>query len=172
MNYQEVVDLTGDASPVYQMEVQGEPIALPRPRISWQSKLKHYNPATKKLKLFKEAVLAAIPETALGYIYPNGVAVTVTIICFMKRPNTDFTNSQRGLGRLKSMIPVARPCVPDIDNLAKFVLDGLNRLVYEDDRQVVKLVACKVLDNEGECQGRTVITISAFEPTSDLVGLL
>jgi Holliday junction resolvase RusA-like endonuclease len=120
------------------------------------------------LKLFKEAVLGAIPETALGYTYPNGVAVTATIICYMKRPNSDFTNSQRGLGQIKSMIPLARPYVPDINNLAKFVLDGLNRLVYEDDHQAVKLVACKLQDNDGECQGRTLITISAFETQRDL----
>jgi Holliday junction resolvase RusA-like endonuclease len=125
------------------MELPGEPPALPRPRTSWKSNLRHYNPATKKLNLFKDAVLAAIPETALGYIYPNGVAATATIICYMKRPNSDFTNSQRGLGQLKNMIPMARPYVPNINNLAKFELDGLNRLVYEDDRQVVKLVACK-----------------------------
>jgi Holliday junction resolvase RusA-like endonuclease len=168
MNCQEVIDLTADASAVYRMELPGEPPALPRPRSSWQSNLRHYNPATKKLKLFKQAVLAAIPETGLGYIYPNGVPVTVTIICYMKRPNSDFTNNQRGLGRLKSIIPLARPYVPDIDNLAKFVLDGLNRLVYEDDRQVVKLVACKLQDNDGECQGRTLITISAFDAQRDL----
>jgi Holliday junction resolvase RusA-like endonuclease len=97
------------------------------------------------------------------------VGYTVVLIyCYMKRPNSDFTNSQRGFGRLKSKIPLTRPFVPDINNLAKFVLDGLNRLVYEDDRQVVKLVACKLQDNDGECQGRTLITISAFDAQWDL----
>ena len=32
---------------------------------------------------------------------------------------------------------------PDIDNIAKLVLDGLNGLAYKDDSQVVGLVACK-----------------------------
>ena len=165
----EVVDLTGDDNPIYRFELEGEPHSLPRARTSWKSKQKHYNPATKELKVFKDVVKAAIPQTALlGYVFPIGVPVSMTLICYMKRPNYDFTNNQRGFGRLKSMVQWARPQVPDIDNLAKFALDGFNKLLYEDDRQVVKLVIYKLLDSEGECEGRTIIVVSAFEPGKDL----
>lgn len=37
---------------------------------------------------------------------------------------------------------------PDIDNLAKTVLDALNGIAYVDDKQVVKLVATKVWADE------------------------
>jgi hypothetical protein len=40
--------------------------------------------------------------------------------------------------------------------------------VYQDDRQVVKLVIYKLLDNEGQCEGRTVVMVSAFESGRDL----
>ena len=63
---------------------------------------------------------------------------------------------------LKGIAPFARPIRPDIDNLAKFVLDALNGLLYTDDRQVVKLLVYKLLDNQGECEGRTVVEVSAF----------
>ena len=66
------------------------------------------------------------------------------------------------------MIPFTRTQVPDIDNLTKFVLDGLNNLVYQDDRQVVKLTVYKLLDNHGSCDGRTVIIISGFDAAHDL----
>jgi Holliday junction resolvase RusA-like endonuclease len=41
--------------------------------------------------------------------------------------------------------PVLR--TPDIDNLSKLVLDALNRVAYEDDRQVVALSARKVVSS-------------------------
>ena len=41
-------------------------------------------------------------------------------------------------------------CKPDIDNIAKIVLDSLNGLAYEDDTQVVKLEIEKQLGEE-EC---------------------
>lgn len=165
---EEVVDLTIDDNPVQRIELAGEPRSLPRARTSFKSKFKHYNPATKELNAFKNVVRAAIPQIALGFLYPTGVPVSITLIFYLKRPNYDFTNGQRGVGRLKSMLPWTRPLVPDIDNLAKFILDGMNGLVYQDDRQVVKLVIYKLLDNEGQCEGRTVVMVSAFESGRDL----
>jgi Holliday junction resolvase RusA-like endonuclease len=47
---------------------------------------------------------------------------------------------------------------PDVDNLAKFVLDALTGLLYRDDEQVVKLSAIKLIDTEEPFGGRTVIT--------------
>ena len=163
-----VVDLTRDDNQTHRIELAGEPQSLPRARTSWKSKQRYYNPVTKNLTAFKNTVKLAIPQTAMGYLYPTGVAVSITLIFYLKRPNYDFTNNQRGFGRLKTMLPWTRPPVPDIDNLAKFILDGMNALVYEDDRQVVKLVVYKILDNDGDCNGRTVIVTSPFDPTRDL----
>lgn len=47
--------------------------------------------------------------------------------------------------------------VPDIDNLSKFVLDSLNRVMYHDDRQVVSLFALKGITT-GEIS-KTVVVI-------------
>lgn len=52
---------------------------------------------------------------------------------------------------------------PDVDNLVKFVMDALNELVHPDDRQVVKLLAYKFRDNEGECLGRTEVKIAPYD---------
>ena len=43
--------------------------------------------------------------------------------------------------------------IADLDNVAKFVFDGMNELVCQDDKQVAKLVARKLLDSEGDCNG-------------------
>ena len=54
------------------------------------------------------------------------------------------------------------PVCSDVDNLSKFVLDALNGLVYHDDRQVVKLVAIKLQDNNSFCRGGTRVVVSRF----------
>jgi Holliday junction resolvase RusA-like endonuclease len=161
-----VVDLTRDDNSIQRIEIVGEPRSLPRARSScWRSRQKYYNPATKDLNAFKSVVREAIPQIA----YPSWVPVSMTVLFYLKRPNYDFKNVRRGAGRLKGMLPWTRPQVPDIDNLAKFVLlDGMNGLVYAYDRQVVKLCIYKLLDNEGDCQGRTVVTVSAFDALRDL----
>jgi Holliday junction resolvase RusA-like endonuclease len=38
---------------------------------------------------------------------------------------------------------------PDIDNIIKIILDGLNGAAYQDDKQVVAVVARKRYDNTG-----------------------
>ena len=44
-----------------------------------------------------------------------------------------------------------RPKAPDIDNLIKAVLDGINGVAFEDDRQVVELACTKHYSDEGDC---------------------
>jgi Holliday junction resolvase RusA-like endonuclease len=56
--------------------------------------------------------------------------------------------------------PVLR--TPDIDNLSKLVLDALNRVAYEDDRQVVALSASKMVAS-GLSVGRTIVEITETE---------
>ena len=49
---------------------------------------------------------------------------------------------------------------PDIDNLCKFVMDALNGIVYNDDRQVVVLHAIKLRDSDGTCNGKTIVHVT------------
>jgi len=103
-------------------------------------------------------------------------ALAMTVIFRTKRPNTDFIGGRPGAGRMRPMMDVAEdgsvsdssltaptalapPPRTDVDNLAKFVLDSLNGLLYEDDRQIVSLQATKCRDNEGACQGSTEVYI-------------
>lgn len=70
--------------------------------------------------------------------------VKVSIGFFMPIPKswskTDQEKAERWL-----IMPTARP---DIDNLIKAVLDGLNGVAFADDRQVVQLSATKVYSHE------------------------
>jgi Holliday junction resolvase RusA-like endonuclease len=139
--------------------VHGQPKALPRMR-HFRNGL--HNPANGQAAAFKAAAQAASHRAANGPIYEKGVAVAVTLTFHMRRPNSDFIRGQRLVERLRNCVPLVRPTRPDIDNLSKFVLDALNGLAYHDDSQVVKLVACKLVDTEDDCGGRTEIEVAAF----------
>ena len=120
-----------------------------------------YNSAKKEMALFRASVREQVPFVNSGVVFGKGVPVTLTVKCYMRRPNSDFKGSHIS-GSLKAVVSMVRPIPPDIDNLAKFVLDALNGLVYYDDSQVVKLVVWKLMDSEGDCSGRTVIKVAQF----------
>ena len=107
--------------------IPGEPTAKARPRFSkWGA----YN--TKKTtdyeKLVKDIYMLSEQETIEGEI-------AAVIECYFKVPK-----SVSKTNRLAMLSNIARPVKkPDVDNLAKICLDGLNGLAYKDDSQIVDL---------------------------------
>jgi Endodeoxyribonuclease RusA len=118
-------------------------------------------------------------------IFLSNQQLAMTIVFNMKRPQNHFVSSKRGPGRLRKkynettlehddndmdMYPTT---ASDVDNLAKFVLDSMNGVLYVDDRQVVSLHAIKVFDSSCDdadrcCQGSTSICIRSIESPADL----
>ena len=52
---------------------------------------------------------------------------------------------------------------PDVDNLAKFVLDSLNGVLFNDDSRVVTLLVTKGWSRDSSSFGSTAIRIHAIE---------
>jgi hypothetical protein len=97
-------------------------------------------------------------------------SLIMTMVFRLRRPNDHFVGGRRGPGRLRptalaQLLPSPRP--PDVDNLAKFVLDSLNGLLYTDDRQVVSLHVTKLLDNEGLCLGSTEVCLQRVKASNE-----
>lgn len=67
------------------------------------------------------------------------VAVTAVI---------EIPKSYRGKKRTDALLGCSCPS-GDVDNYAKSALDGLNSVVWDDDKQVVKLTAYKRWGEEG-----------------------
>ncbi len=117
--------------------------------------------------------------------------ISVQIISRMKRPNKHFVANKPGPGRLRqppsnldsegnAIHPRDRPAYvashlqvtrTDVDNLAKFVLDSLNGVLYTDDRQVASLTVTKVYDDEEPFTGSTDVIIKSMT-MDDLNGVL
>lgn len=82
----------------------------------------------------RDAALAA-----MGDILPLAGAVEVALRFVFARPKTHLSAS----GTVKASAPEHMAAGPDVDKLARAVLDAMTSIVFEDDRQVVGLAAAK-----------------------------
>ena len=156
----EVVDITNGGDVVvemsYNLTLEGTPKPQARPRLGRNGFF--HTPGKKEMATLKAKIKGGINRVP---IFGSNQPVVVNIKFFMRRPNTHFKGKDRP-NALRAGMPLAHVVVPDLDNTVKFVLDGMNELVYQDDKQVVKLVACKLFDSEGDCNGRTVVKVTKF----------
>lgn len=97
-------------------------------------------------------------------LFPAEAALAVTLIMRLKRPLIHFRASKREGCTLKANAPSALTSLTrtDVDNLAKFVLDACNGLLYDDDRQIQSLHVIKQLDNHEQCLGSTQLLIKSI----------
>ena len=51
-------------------------------------------------------------------------------------------------------------CRPDLDNLFKFLLDGLEGGVYGNDCSIVRIVASKRYNDYRDCAGRIEVRVA------------
>ena len=104
-----------------------DPVPAPRPRTSFTSG-HHYMP-----KAYKSFI------TMLKYSTKRQLASDWRIIGGPCAIEIEF-----GMRRPKT-VKREWPCVkPDVDNLTKSVLDAMNKIVFEDDGQVIELMVRKV----------------------------
>lgn len=122
--------------------VAGEPVAQGRPRFSTRgSFVKAYDPAkSKDYKAYVKLVaIAAMSERSLK---PLDGAIAVSIRAYVSVPKSKSKkfreNALKGLER-----PTKKP---DCDNIAKILLDAMTGIVYEDDKQIIRLVVEKFYD--------------------------
>lgn len=120
----------------------GLPVGQPRPRaVSFGGRARMYDPGTSNT--WKACVIQAAKAAAerAGWEQATGWVV-VDIIAHLPRPKGHF-GSGANSGRLKRTAPGSPIGKPDVDNIAKAVLDALNQCgIWRDDAQVVKL-ACE-----------------------------
>ena len=103
------------------------------------------------------------PEKTVGYekriadiakqqkVRMTKAAVIVVITVERKMPKS-WSKKEKLDGTLHA-------AVPDLDNVAKCVLDGLNNIAWKDDKQVVHLT----IERRNSTEDRTIIHISEVE---------
>lgn len=121
------------------------------------------NPNARHQKEVKRTLKDACP----GMLFFTGTPVRVEVGFYFPRPKHHFkkgfvTRCKEALTYF-GFLQTTPATGPDIDNLAKFVLDAMNGIVYEDDRQVVELLASKHKDSNDTMDGRTVIKVKRYD---------
>ena len=115
--------------------VDGKPQGKQRPRFSRISKTV-YTP-TKTAKYEKQ--IAKAYTDAGGKCIPAECYVSVSVSAFFPVPKS-YSKKKREDCLERRLRPDKKP---DMDNILKVVLDALNEVAYEDDKQVVELIGRK-----------------------------
>lgn len=140
---------------LYLFEVPGEAVAWRRPR--FRGKAAFTDP---EVVAFKNLVKLAFREAAVKGAWPVPIrapAPVVLEVTFYRVPPKKLGKRGRESALAGQLAPTTRP---DADNLAKGVKDALNGLAYDDDAQVVRLVAEKAYHH----YPATVVSIQPWKP--------
>jgi Holliday junction resolvase RusA-like endonuclease len=113
--------------------VPGDPVPQPRPRVSTRGGFaRAYVPAKHPVHAYRQAVALAAKLAGLGTITEP---IQVCVVSVFERPKSHVT----GRGVVKATAP--RVPRPDVDNIAKAVLDALGD--FFDDTLVESLQVSK-----------------------------
>lgn len=107
-----------------------KPTPQPRPRFTMRGGFaKAYTDPKHAVHPFKKAIADA--AMAAG-AFPTTKPVCVSVMSIFSRPKSHLKN-----GVLKDTAPLVPP--PDVDNLAKSVMDAMTEIAYADDKLVLRL---------------------------------
>lgn len=115
--------------------VDGKPQGKQRPRFSRISKTVYTPNKTAKY----EKQIAKAYTGSGGKRIPVGCYVSVTVHAYFPIPKS-YSQKKREDCFERRLRPDKKP---DMDNILKVVLDALNEVAYEDDKQVVELIGRK-----------------------------
>lgn len=133
--------------------VPGVPVGKGRPRVCVRGNRAHaFTPA--KTRAFEELVAdaAALAMRAAGLVTVFGGPVRVRIVAGMPVP-ASWSKARRREALAGESFPVSKP---DIDNIAKAIIDACNGVVIADDSRVQGILAEKIFSAEPYCR----VTIS------------
>jgi len=118
--------------------VPGEPVPQPRPRVSTRGGFaRAYVPAKHPVRAYREAIAAAAKEAG---VEETSEPISVTIDAVFVRPKSHMRKS--GVRSDAPKLPR-----PDVDNIAKAVLDALQDVIG-DDTSVRRLTVEKMYGDE------------------------
>ena len=132
-----------------QFEILGEPKGKGRPRFFRRGNFTGtYTP--KETANYENLVRLSYVKEYPGESYLEG-PLSMSIISFCSIPKS-FSKVKQMQAENNDIHPIKKP---DVDNLAKIIADSLNKIAYEDDKQIVLLSVKKAYAR----QPKTVVEI-------------
>lgn len=130
--------------------VQGKPQGKARPRFSRRSGAVYTPAATKE---YETKIAQAYRDASRGETFTDSVSIQV-MACF------PIPKSWTIAKKARAMYGEIYPGKPDIDNILKIVLDGLNGVAYEDDALVTEAACSKAYVQKMLDEGHLTVIIS------------
>lgn len=133
-------------------KIPGPVVAKQRPRLSKNGAV--YTP--NKTKIFEQ-----ICKLAYGnrYFFEDE-NISIKILFKFEVPKSYSKKNKE-----KALKGVIRPHKADIDNYIKSVLDGLNKVAYEDDRAIYSVQAEKIFTDKSE----TIVEIESITDVNKII---
>ena len=136
-----------------------EIMGIPKPQARHRSTrvggfIRNYDPCYKSKKEFADKVRSKAPKKDLK----GNISLSLTF--YMPRPKNHWkTKKGRCTQNLKEWAKEHRLCrtKPDVDNLAKYVMDSCNEILWKDDCLIVRLQVEKLYVEDGYNRPRTLI---------------
>ena len=126
--------------------IDGDPVPQPRPRVSTRGGVaRAYVPKTHPVHAYRQAIAAAARAASVP---ATSEPLNVVIDAVFARPKSHMNKAG-----VKATAP--RMPRPDVDNISKAVLDGLQEVVGDD-----KCVARLVVEKSYGAEGRTTVRVS------------
>jgi Holliday junction resolvase RusA-like endonuclease len=125
---------------IIMFEVPGVPVAQPRVKATaFGGHARVYTPKTADVYKASVAISCRVVHTSKPLVGPLDVFIEFV----MPRPKAM-------IWKTRSMPSVKHDKKPDLDNLAKAVLDSLSGIAWVDDSQICVLQLCKRIASGGE----------------------
>ena len=130
-----------------EFKIPGKIQAKQRPRFSRSGVV--YTP--KETRMYENFVRECYFDYAGQYKWePYDGQIRAEVEVFIQVPKSDSKAKKQA-----KLIGEIRPTIkPDCDNLAKSILDSLNGLAYQDDRQIIELSVKKFYAEQSEVKIR------------------
>ena len=124
---------------IIQFTVPGDPVGKGRGRVAG-SGTRRWIVTPARTQLYEESV-AEFAREAMGDRPPLTAPCHAAIRIYLATPK-GWTIERLCMSQLEPWHDVAG----DLDNFVKSILDGMNGIVFDDDRRVSQLYACKTWD--------------------------
>ena len=129
-----------DVNKCVTVRVNGEPMALARPRFTPSGGGRFYNPSKPFQKEFKERARQALSSHIKFPYFNKNEFLKICIAFYMRRPAIHYNSYGRKRDNAPDLVKGRRV----VDNMTKFVLEAMNGLLYTDDSQINTVVGVKM----------------------------
>jgi len=117
-------------------EIEGEPVGKGRPKFSSRGGFARAYTPKKTIDYEKKVKECYLDQ--IGTKFEGALQVKITAFCPIPKSTSKKNRAKMLAGEIKCTKK------PDIDNIAKIILDALNGVAYEDDKQVISIEVNKM----------------------------